>query len=213
MDEQIAELDTLRQNGKLLTDITTKPRERSGGMGGRVIEWATNVFVLVEAKSFLCYQAVMIAALSLTLIEIGVEAIPIPEDPKHPDQGASFAQLNEQLASSDGVGQAFTLSKVLRRIATVLDVFNQSFGIYVIHCFHYNAEDIDYPDEAESIPHYICYNAATRLLQLYPEVCVFSLSLLIHLSILLSSYMQCSLRRPWCSTKRRSRTQNSFFRC
>ena len=213
IDEQIDELDKYRQEGRLLVDTKTKPRERgSGTTGGRIIEWGTNTFVLVEAKSFLCYQAAIIAALSATLTEIGVQAIPIPEDPKHPDQGASFAQLNQQLATSEGVGQAFTLGKVLRRMETVLDVFAQSFGIYVIHCFHFNDEDIDFPQEAESIPHYICYNAATRLLQLYPEVRAFS-SLLIYLSTLLSSSIHYSLHRPWCSMARRSRTQNASSRC
>ena len=210
--EQIDELDKHRQEGRLLVDTKTKPRERgSGTTGGRIIEWGTNTFVLVEAKSFLCYQAAIIAALSATLTEIGVQAIPIPEDPKHPDQGASFAQLNQQLATSEGVGQAFTLGKVLRRMETVLDVFAQSFGTYVIHCFHFNDEDIDFPQEAESIPHYICYNAATRLLQLYPEVRAFSSH--IPLSTLLSSFIHYSLHRPWCSMARRSRTQNAFSRC
>ena len=44
--------------------------------------------------------------------------------------------------------------------------------MYAIHCFHYHEEDIEFADQAEAINHYICYNADTRVMTLYPEVVV-----------------------------------------
>ena len=42
-------------------------------------------------------------------------------------------------------------------------------GFYGIFCMHYHAEDIDF-ECAEGIPHFISYNAGTRVLNTYPEV-------------------------------------------
>jgi hypothetical protein len=47
--------------------------------------------------------------------------------------------------------------------------FEATKGIFIIDCLHYHIEDIDYAD-SEGIPHYIVYNAETRVLFLYPEV-------------------------------------------
>ena len=63
----------------------------------------------------------------------------------------------------------FRLRKLLLR--DVCDVFRQSSGIFLIHCEVVHAEDFDVED-CESVPHYIVYNAGTRVLFLYPEVLV-----------------------------------------
>ena len=55
----------------------------------------------------------------------------------------------------------------------VCDVFRQSSGIFLIHCEVVHAEDFELEDRlTESVPHYIVYNAGTRVLFLYPEVLV-----------------------------------------
>ena len=77
---------------------------------------------------------------------------------------ANFKQLSDMLASGP-----FRLRKPL--LADVCDVFRQSLGIFLIHCEVVHAEDFDVED-CESVPHYIVYNAGTRVLFLYPEVLV-----------------------------------------
>ena len=52
------------------------------------------------------------------------------------------------------------------------DLFTQKIGVFAIQCAHYHAEDIDYPDESEGIPHYIMLNAGTGLMYTYPEMLV-----------------------------------------
>ena len=65
----------------------------------------------------------------------------------------------------------FRLRKLL--LADVCEVFRQSSGIFLIHCEVVHAEDFDVEDRlTESVPHYIVYNAGTRVLFLYPEVLV-----------------------------------------
>ena len=54
-------------------------------------------------------------------------------------------------------------------LCLVWQCFEANEGIFMIDCLHYHIEDIDYAD-SEGIPHYIVYNAATRVLFLYPEV-------------------------------------------
>ena len=61
----------------------------------------------------------------------------------------------------------FRLRKLLLR--DVCDVFRQSSGIFLIHCGVVHAEDFELEDRlTESVPHYIVYNAGTRVLFLYP---------------------------------------------
>ena len=66
----------------------------------------------------------------------------------------------------------FRLRKLLLR--DICDVFRQSSGIFLIHCEVVHAEDYELEDDqhTESVPHYIVYNAGTRVLFLYPEVLV-----------------------------------------
>ena len=44
-----------------------------------------------------------------------------------------------------------------------------SSGVYGIYCNHYHAEDIEDFETSEGIPHFISYNAGTRVLNTYPE--------------------------------------------
>lgn len=53
-----------------------------------------------------------------------------------------------------------------------MDVFHKASGIFVIYTDHYTAEDMENPDIAEGVGHYIVYNAGTRVLFLNPEVIV-----------------------------------------
>ena len=64
------------------------------------------------------------------------------------------------------------LRAVKTSIASQADVFKQTRGVFVMHINHYHEEDIDASRYAEAIPHYITYNAGTRLLQTYPEVLI-----------------------------------------
>ena len=41
--------------------------------------------------------------------------------------------------------------------------------MYAILCKHYHPEDIEFPEQSEPIPHFISYNAGTRVLNTYPE--------------------------------------------
>ena len=50
-------------------------------------------------------------------------------------------------------------------------VFLQPDGVFIIHCAVTHKEDYDWGC-ADTVPHYIVYNAGTRVLFLYPEVVV-----------------------------------------
>lgn len=86
--------------------------------------------------------------------------------------GLSFDEMGKMLSSSTGLGKHFQLVKWKKREQQLAasDVFKMTDGIYIIHALYYHAEDIDYKD-AEAIDHYMAYNAGTRMLFLYPEVC------------------------------------------
>ncbi|KAL1527146.1 hypothetical protein AB1Y20_015828 [Prymnesium parvum] len=56
-------------------------------------------------------------------------------------------------------------------LSSSVDVFLKTEGVYIIHSNYFHPEDVDF-DDAEAIPHYIVYNAGTRVLFLYPEVVV-----------------------------------------
>lgn len=91
-----------------------------------------------------------------------------------------FANMNEMMESSLGLGKNFVLAKWLKheRLAAS-DVFKMTDGIYIIHSYYYHPEDEDV-DDAEAINHYITYNAGTRMLFLFPEVsCVLALALML----------------------------------
>ena len=76
------------------------------------------------------------------------------------------------LAASHGYGKFFRLCKWQKRDNNrrAIDVFTMKDGIYIIHTLYFHPEDVEY-DDAELIHHYVTYNAGTRTLFLYPEVC------------------------------------------
>ena len=96
----------------------------------------------------------------------GLHQVAYPRNQHDVAARANFKQLSAMLASGP-----FRLRKPL--LADVCDVFRQSYGIFLIHCEVVHAEDFEVEDGlTESVPHYIVYNAGTRVLFLYPEVLV-----------------------------------------
>ena len=165
-----------QSDGKLLHDERTKPRlskKRVSHATVGHIEWSTNSFCLVPAKSLLCYQALMVAIMACDLASAGVPKVVPPEKLRLTKdielKGACFAEINHFFDMASGSGSAFFLAPPLVRIVDVLDVFRRTFGFFAIHVWHYHVEDIEHAENG--IPHYVTYNATTRLLQCYPEVC------------------------------------------
>jgi hypothetical protein len=169
--EQHVELLGWRDEGKLLTDTTTKPRTQRGAKGD-VIEWSTNDFVVIEPKSLLCFQALQVSIASSPQELLGLLDMPVPVDCSRTAllQGASFQQLNTMFEMSSGLARAFVLMQLPRDrpVIRTSDVFRLTFGTFALHGWVYHAEDILTNIEA-GIPHYAMYNATTRLLYLYPE--------------------------------------------
>ena len=96
----------------------------------------------------------------------GLPQVAYPRNQHDVAARANFKQLSEMLESGP-----FRFRKPLLR--DVCDVFRQSSGIFLIHCEVVHAEDFELEDRlTESVPHYIVYNAGTRVLFLYPEVLV-----------------------------------------
>ena len=88
------------------------------------------------------------------------------------DKGLSFKDLNALLSScEEGKARLFTLvndKSYYERAAT--DVFTLQEGVWLMHSYYFHPEDAEY-DDAEPIHHCVVYNAGTRVLFLYPEVC------------------------------------------
>ena len=137
-----------------------------------MVEWSTHAFHLVEPSSLLCYQALMEALMVCDLETAGVVRVPVPDTLRlskdFPLAGANFGEVNALFDMASACGSAFHLGRPLVIIESVLDVFTRKFGTFAIHAWHYHAEDIEHQEVG--IPHYLLYNATTRLLQCYPEV-------------------------------------------
>ena len=169
IDEQHAEIEVKRAEGLVLTDVHTKPRGKLGP-DGYMLEWSTNQYTLVEAKSLLCYQAAVVLATTLQLSDCGIPRLSIPKSLSHPDHRATFTQLNIMFDVADGPGSAFRLSHTFDRMDSALEVFSARMGTFLIHSWHYIEEDMDAREYTEGITHYVVWNATNRLLHLYPEV-------------------------------------------
>ena len=82
----------------------------------------------------------------------------------------SFAGINEHLES---VNSCLQLRKI-KSGESVADLFRRISGVFIIFVDIFRLEDMETPFEElgsdAKIPHYIAYNAGTRLLQLYPTV-------------------------------------------
>ena len=121
----------------------------------------------------LCYQALMVAITTCDLETAGIRVVEVPDSLHLPKNfalaGASFNEINYIFETASGCGSAFHLGRPLLKIENVLDVFTRTFGTFAIHGWHYH--DLDIEHEEAGIPHYLLYNATSRLLQCYPEVC------------------------------------------
>ena len=153
----------------MLTDVHTKPRGKLGP-DGYMLEWSTNQYTLVEAKSLLCYQAAVVLATTLQLSDCGIPRLSIPKSLSHPDHRATFTRLNIMFDVADGPGSAFCAHHTFYRMDSALEVFSARMGTFLLHSWHYIEEDMDAREYTEGITHYIVWNATTRLLHLYPEV-------------------------------------------
>ena len=119
----------------------------------------------------------------------------------HATHAADFAALNLSLKDSIGLGRAFSLMLVqgvrilclvfglhallvtqhhllyagMENLAAV-DVFAMERGVFVVHAFAFDVEDVEHQAWAEqdSKAHYIVYHAARRLLLGLPNVLVLS---------------------------------------
>ena len=93
----------------------------------------------------------------------GVDRVPYPKSQYGIGAQIDFKQLSEMMQPK------FFLRRVL--LGTLADLFCCTSGVYIIHTGVTHPEDWDV-DDAELVPHYIVYNAGTRVLFLYPEVVV-----------------------------------------
>ena len=97
--------------------------------------------------------------------------LPLPVSASQPR--FRFSDLNTRFKMTQGLGSLFflTISPILTTtFFSVRDVFSLPHGVFMIHCWIYHWEDVDF-EYAEGVSHYITYNADTRCLTLYPEVC------------------------------------------
>lgn len=160
---QIARLNQLRQEGL----VRTSPNVNRTGKG-LMVAWATNAVALVEAKSMVCYQACLVNAVGVSLAHLGIAAAPLPRDQYDPAARASFKDMQTMLG---GGGSDFELRKEGIDFDWVMEVFTQTVGVYLLYASVTHWEDADF-EHAEVVPHYIVYNAGTRVLFLNPEVVV-----------------------------------------
>ena len=91
--------------------------------------------------------------------------VPYPRDQYDEHARADFVELAAMLSRAS----AFSLRKPL--VPHIGDIFNLQSGVFVIHCAVTHKEDYDW-EFAETVPHYIVYNAGTRVLFLAPPMAV-----------------------------------------
>ena len=169
IDDQIAMISHEQQIGTMITSCSTKSRVHLGN-----IEYSSVEYVICEGGKFVCWQAMMAHASSLSLDDLGIEQFA----PTRGDLAlgyATFAEVNYAFSISTGLGRAFELCKPFAALHCLYDFFKLRFGTFVFWVRHYHEEDMDFGDKADWISHYITWNATTRLLQCYPEVSFLSL--------------------------------------
>jgi hypothetical protein len=129
-----------------------------------MLSYRTDTVIIAPAGELACFDAAMVHATGINIGELGFAHVLPPA----PGYGLTFTKLVDRFATSAGLGNLFTLRKT-KKHATVADIFKATTGIFMIHCMHFHKEDMgEYG--AESIAHYVVYNADTRVLFLYPEV-------------------------------------------
>ena len=157
LPSQYKALEQARQKGHLRVSSVDGNSFHAG-----TITYVTDSVVLTEPRILCCAQAAVVHATGMTLEELGLDKIDI-------SSGLGFSAI-QGLLQLGALSSAFVLRKPAN-LTTSVDVFRCNHGVFLIHCFHYHSEDKDF-DMKETIPHYVVYNAATRVLFLYPEVCV-----------------------------------------
>ena len=78
--------------------------------------------------------------------------------------------MNKILSQAAGAS-LFRLRKMVEKDLLLMGIFLRTEGVYVIHCELYHEEDVGF-EHAETVSHYITFNAGTGALYLYPEVLV-----------------------------------------
>ena len=102
---------------------------------------------------------------SESLQDLQIKQLPLPTANEAKHATVDFIELNKMLQASP-----FVLHKPPKKL-TWNNLLGAAEGIYIIHSHVTHSEDweIEY---AEVSPHYIVYNAGTRVMMLYPEVLV-----------------------------------------
>lgn len=127
-----------------------------------------DVALVQDPSSYTCAQFAVMAATALSAQELGMVLVEPSEESSIP-----FKFINECcFGAARGLGNLFRLRKLDYDILRIPDIFKVPNGVYIIHCFHYHEEDIEFEEDVEGIPHYIVYNAGTRVLHTNPEVLV-----------------------------------------
>lgn len=107
----------------------------------------------------------MLCGAGFAPIELGVE-----EAQRIGKYRASFKDMNDHLREV----QSCLLLCTIDGSESMAQLFTRNRGVYILYVDLYDKEDIDVPydqlGDDSNIPHYITYNAGTRLLQLYPTV-------------------------------------------
>ena len=159
--EQMAELDDLRRQGRVRNSPTAMVAQNG------LFPWATDAVHLLPDKTFVCYQAALVLATASPLQDLGIEHEPVPSNNRAATTGASFLDLHVALTRNS----PFRLRKTC--FPSALDLFRARDGVYIIHTEVTDKEDCDVPHEhTETIPHYVVFNAGTRVLFCLPEVVV-----------------------------------------
>ena len=131
--------------------------------GSFTLPYRTDAIALAAAGTIACFDAALVHGTAVPLDKLGIV-------PLEPSGGArlTFKLLNRRLQASQGLGSLFVLRRPVRDLL-VAHIFLATTGCFVIHCLYYHVEDMN-EFGAQSIPHYIVYNADTRALFLYPQV-------------------------------------------
>ena len=128
------------------------------------VAWATDAVQLVKAKTLVCAQAAIVNATGMSLEALKIEQVPYPRNQYDPGARMNFLEVQSMLPD-------FELRKHGVDFDEVLQVFRKTSGVYLIHAGVTHTEDFDC-SWAETVDHYVVYNAGTRVLFLNPEVVV-----------------------------------------
>jgi len=146
----------------------------------RLVPYRTDYYVSIpfffQWAAHTCSQAALVMATGIDLPGLGIQWL----DPKRTTKEMmKFGEMNQMLQSSSGLGRLFVLTKLRPELRSDREVFCLDAGVYIIHTYWYSMEDVHFFDDevelrdgTESFPHYVVYNAGTRVLYLNPDVIV-----------------------------------------